>query len=550
MSKRRFFGTRIDQAFSQVNGRRPEFRVYLWNPNRTSIHEVVLDQARSPRYDITDWVMSIDLQENIVFENNDNAIASTATLNLVYEPYARPIEITERTLIDGAPVRIVSGDASVPEAEWVPVFTGVCRGVPSIDKHTRDANKPPMMIATIVDRAEKYITKTVTARSYEQGEDIGKAIVETAIEWMYLDRREIRIGHQGYDVGHPQSQLVDIEVLKGIADILFVVGKKPRFDSEGFLVAADTDLDRTPAREHPNRDGVISIRRQQMLSSVYNSVRLLGLDNNLTEVVEREKRLAHGSITAGYFETNVSETIYFSENDGKPGGGRRAKNTRLKNVKVSTVGGLFGENLTWTPTLEDDGYTTFGGVLSFDTGFDIAIRSFIVATWAAATIAQALATHQAIAHASAGDIASANTAATMADIAAGTATAAMIAFALSVTEMGRVYWEIHGNPFQNVYQQLSTVAALNGVLTEDIRERELRNDWFYSISTMRERAKQLLRRELIKGWSFEIAMLDDPLVDVDDLIKIGDEVYYITSIQRTLSRPPNGIMTLSAWRIA
>lgn len=543
MSKRRFFGTELDRILQQQARRTPSYRVLIWNPNRTNIHDVVLGVENSPAYDVTPFVVSASINENIVFENNDDAIASSLTLEVVYDDGAQPIPMTEKVWLDGTPIRIYQGEDGIPESDWVPLFTGTCKGVPTSDAYTRDPSRARTLRIVCVDRSEKYLNKVVTARAYDKGTDVGKAAVETAIEWMQLDRREIRIGLQDYEIGHPQSQLVDIEVMKGIAQILFTTGKKPRFDNEGFLVAADTDLDKAPSRIYETRDFIISIVRDQVLTSIFNSVRLLGIDDELTEIVERVKRLAHGSITAGFFEDKVRDVIYFSEQDGKEKGGRRAKNTFLAKSKVSAVGDLIGEDLKWTPKIEEDGYTVFEGVLSFNTGFAPELRIILAGQWIGATLASNSLRTEA-------DLDPTGSGATAAEALEVVADGLLLAQLLLMTEIGRVYWEVHGEPFQNVYKQLQATAQLDGVLTEDIREIEIRNDWLYDLDYMAERCRELLRRELIKGWAYSIDMLDDPLIDVDDVIEIEGQRFYVTSIRRQISRPANGKMQITAWRVS
>ena len=127
--------------------------------------------------------------------------------------------------------------------------------------------------------------------------------------------------------------------------------------------------------------------------------------------------------------------------------------------------------------------------------------------------------------------------------------AAMLGIILSLTEIGRVTYEIHGEPFNNVYQQLASTAALHGILTEDIVEIEFKNDWLYNQDVLVARSRELLRRELAKGWTYEIDMLDDPLIEVDDIIQIDGLRFYVTSISKRLARPSDGRMRLTAWRI-
>ncbi len=548
MSKRRFFGSQIDTVHLQPTNRMPGWRVFIWNKNRASIHDVVLGNPESPEYDISPWVMSINFSENIVFENNDDAMASSLTMEVIYDPEGDPIQITEKTMVDGTPIRVLQGDERVPVKNWVPIFTGVMRGVPTTTEFSRNQKSPKTLTISCVDRAEKYLNKVVTARAYDRGTDVGKVVVETAVEWMQLDRREIMIGEQGYSVGHEQNQLVDIEVLKGIAQALFTVGKKPRFNSDGFLVAADTDLDKAPARRYLSKDHIIAMTRSAVLTSINNSVRLLGLSNELTQVVERTKRLAHGTITAGFFEKSVRETIFFSEDDGKPKGGRRAKDTFLGKADVSTIGDKFGESLRWRPAIEEDGFTVFSGQLRFKTGHDPMVRVILIATWFVNAIIGYVFRSIADVAASESNVELTLVADIVANIAEIIAALAMMGIILSMTEIGRVDWEVHGDPFTNVYQQLAATAVTTGILTEDIKEIEIKNDWLFQLSYMQGIARELLRRELVKGWTYEIEMIDDPLIEVDDIIDVDGLKFYITSIRKRLIRPGTGVMKLTAWR--
>ncbi len=550
MSKARFFGTPIDLIF-RGSSRRPAYKVYLWNPNRAGISDVVLDQSESPRYDITPFVISVALRENISFENSDNAVATNATLTLNYLPDALPIPITERTLLDGAPIRIYQGDESVSDQDqWVPVFTGVIRGNPSAIEQARFERQPQTATVVAVGREENFLNTIITARAYEKGIDIGRAIVETAVEKMGLDRREIKIGLQDYELGHTQNQLVDIAVLKGIHQMLFTVGKKPRFDADGFLTAVDTDLDRAATRVLSN-DMIVEIRREQRSDSVNNSVRLVGLDNELTQVVEREKRLAHGETTSGFFESTVRKNVFFSENAGVNEGGRRALDTRLEE-KINALTSELGASIRWDPFLEPDDVSTFGGRLIFDTGFQPDLNAVLTGIYVGSKAAiVALETLIPVTEitVNSGAIAVRDLEIIAFEVAA---TSALVLILASMLALGRVEWEIFGRPFQNVFQQLAALATLDGVLSKDLKEIEFRNDWIYDLTVLVARARELLRRELAKAWRFRITMLDDPVLDVDDIIEVTSKRYYITSINRTMTRVSGPIqnMVLTAWRIA
>ena len=141
MSKRRFFGTPMDQVSLQPTNRAPAYKVVIWNPNRATIHDVVLGIQQSPEYDITAWVSDIQFTENIVFENSDDAIASQLSITLLHDTEADPVQITEKTLLDGTPIRVFQGDVRIPQNQWVPIFTGTCRGVPTTTEFSREPDR-------------------------------------------------------------------------------------------------------------------------------------------------------------------------------------------------------------------------------------------------------------------------------------------------------------------------------------------------------------------------------------------------------------------------
>jgi hypothetical protein len=545
VSKDAWFGTTLDGIWKSVSLRQPGFAVYIWNPNRTSVSDIVLGMAQSPRYEISQWVTSLNLKDTVAYEQENDSVVSSATIILNYDENALPIQITEKTLLDGTPIRIYIGDERIDRSEWVCVFTGMLQGNPAVAEEVRPQDSHREITVVAADRAAAFTNNVVTAFSYEKGQDIGRAAVETAVEFMALDRREVSIGAQDYLIGHEQSQLVDIEVLNGIYEILFCVGKKPRFDSLGFLIAADSDLDKPPTRVHKKKDLIKSIVRQQVNQSVFNSLRLLGLSNTLSIVEERLKRLAHGSITSGFFESAVRENVNFSENAGKDEGGRRARDTRLSREKINSLLGVgLDQNASWTPVIEDDGISCLGGQISFDTGYVAELRIALMATWYYLRTVELLAQFINL-----GELSIFVQAVFIGVFLA--EAAALLAMLQAFSTLGRLQWEVSGVPFQYVYKQLCSVAQLANLRTDQIKEKEMRNDWIYDITVLDERAQDLLKREIVKGWSYEITMLDDPILDVDDIIEVGDKKYYVTSINRAISRgsPDMGLMKITAWRV-
>lgn len=534
MSKRDLYDTVLDRIWTSPDERRPAFKVEIWNPSRTTIQDVVLGDAQSPAYDITDWVQQVEYYENIVFENNDEAVAGSVRLRVLYDEDALPIPLTEHTLGDGTPVRVYQGDKHVRDGDWPVVFTGTIRGNPSVEKHVRklDRAEPKAMVIIAFDRAEAYLNRVIVGRSYESGIDVGKACVETAIEQLNMLRREIGIGEQGYMFGHSKNQLVDIEALKGMYELLFPVGKKPKFDANGKLIAADTDLEKTPIRVYDDRALIESIFLDERLQSVNNSVSLLGLSNVLTSVEQKTQRLAIVNITSGYFERTVSDWVHLSDDQT-----RKAKDTYLRTIKEIGIGG----DAEWQPYYQEDGISVFYGKIRANTGYLPELSTLLTAEWVALELLAWV-----ISAESKGEASMIGILTKMA------AVAAMTTILLTMMKIGRGKYEIWGKPYQQVFQQLKSIAQIHDLRTETVREIEFRNDLLYDIDYMDERAKELLKRELVKGHTYSIVMLDDPVIEVDDVIEIESRRYYVTSISKTLTRPATtqALMRLSCWRIA
>ena len=597
MSKRQYIDGPIDALFQDITSLSPAFKIYIWNPNRCTLQDVVLEKAESPRYDITDWVVQGSLSENMVFESGDNASASGFSFEVVRDLAAEPIPISERTLLDGTPVRVYFGDTRVKEKDWVLMFTGYLKGSPSYVEAGRRARGIETMQLTAVDRAEKYMSKVITARAYERGTDIGRVCVETAIEFLRLDRREIEIGFQDYALAHSFNQIVDVEVLKGLHQALQTVLKKPRFSSEGKLVAADTDMDRPPVRIYNDNNRIIAIEKTPGKGMV-NSFRLLGLDKNVTRVLEQHKRLASSSLSTGFFEESPEFWVYFSEDQGTTPGqqGRIALHDTvaggdhmltldanmplgLKYINQWVAGSDFAK--ITDVKLEADGVSASAVKIRFRTPFNFLLFTgtavwWFFQTWAAYHARLEENMWRRCRDDSWGDLADKNGVITIPEGACvvngfpidmtpkdmvvhwrkisteaqRTADQLQMIMTSAMMTLSSIDWEIHGRPVANVYQQLSATAQLASVKTEDILEQQIQNDWFYDIAYMNIVAQHFLKRYMCMSWTYKITMIDDPLLEVDDIIEADNKKFYVTSINRLIGRPVGATVQLTAWRLS
>ncbi len=120
----------------------------------------------------------------------------------------------------------------------------------------------------------------------------------------------------------------------------------------------------------------------------------------------------------------------------------------------------------------------------------------------------------------------------------------------SMNYIGRGKYEVWGTPFEYVYKELVSRHQLVGLAPEAVRELELRNDFVSSMDDLDDLAYEHLKREMVKDQLFNIEMLDDPRVEVDDVIELdnGDR-YYVVSLHKAIARGKPPFLQLVCWKI-
>lgn len=546
MAIERYRGSRLDQIAGTTH-RRPAFRVVIWNPRLTNVQDVVRSQWSGVNLDVSAWVSDAQISQNQVFENNDDAVSARATVTFEVDDNAGVvvggfrIKIDHRLFRDGTPIRIYEGDRRIARQDWIPVFTGIVRGNPGADVAQRGQRRVRVQC---FGRAQMYQLQQIVGINWPYGTDLGDMAVDVAMIEMGLERDEIRFGVFDYSTRHKANALTQIGKMQGLHEIMRVVGRKPYFDAEGFLVSHDTSLFKPPAFAF-TRVQVSSIRRVQQLAQFVNSVEVIGLSDRMTKVENPVKPLAEVNATVGYFDSHYRETIWFSSDHN-----RRAQNTFISVVHGG--GGFLGSDVDWTPIDE------FSGRMDIDTGYAPELLSYIVTCW---SVLSGLEYFLDLAIDGAGTIPifggiAAGTLAVTRFVVQTAKAATMLAYQYIMTQIGRYRVIVYGEPFEYVFQELRAIAALSDVNAADVVERSETMHWLTRIDDVRARAKELLRRELVKTQTYEIEMPSVPALEVDDIIEIdtgGDfgfahpARFYVISIERSYERPSSAMMTLRAW---
>lgn len=526
--------TNLEQIWLSKD-RYPALRVEIWNPRKAKVQDVVLGRWRGFSLDISDFVERVQIQQNQVFENNDDAVSTRATIDIVYDNVGievgdTRIPITEKLFRDGTTVRIYEGDRRIARQDWPVIFTGVCRGFPSGDIAKRDKR---IIRCAAFGRAQSFQKQIIVGTNWEYDTDLGDMAVDIAMLEMGLQREEIRFGQFGLTTKHKANALTEIGKIQGLNEIMKHVGRKPYFDARGFLVSHDTSFDKPPVHIFDRSPVIVSISRAQNPNSTVNSVEVIGLNSVQKKVVHPSQPLAEVNATVGYFDSSFSENVYFSDDRT-----RRAENTFAVIVHGgSRIFGLSTGDVSWSPIDE------FSGKVQINTKYAPYIIGYFIYTfvflYALLIVSEA----------------SNNT--FMANFARILIAGTMMAILFTLSKIGRFRIVIWGETFEYVFEELRSISVLKNTSVADIAERSETMHFLSNIEDVKNRSRDLLRRELVKGMQYRIVMLSDPILEVDDIISIREPAFgldtfhdfYIISIGKSYQRGTNnpGTMEITAW---
>lgn len=514
--------------------RHPAFQVVVWNPNLVTINDVAAGTVSQAPFDMTPFVDSIDYNENIGFENGNDPTTPQAAFTFRRNP-ATGQDIRRGMIEDGVIVQIRQGDIRVIREEWIPIFTGTFRGRPG-DNPGSPAEGNENLTAVAFGREERHLNQVVTTEPFDSGTDLGDIAVAIAQRHMGLGQDEILFGNQGFTTPHLTNQIVEENALSALWQLLFPVGRKPRFDSLGRLIAVDVNLDKPAARIFSAGDFLIrSLEASPNDIEVNNSVVVKGLSATLTKAIQDSQLLTEFELTTGFFESSLDHRTYYSQDRTQ-----RAEETFLVERKP-----IRWSDADWAPIDE------FSGVIDVDTRHLRNVRSIIFAAWLVTQLAVATLDFL---FQEGGDLTSVlDFTGTIASIRLGlqlASLATMAALLWSMNFIGRGEFEIHGKPFEFVYQELVARHQMTGLALSEVREVEFRNDFIATIETLDAIAEERLRREMLKNQINTMTMMDDPVLEVDDIIETANgDRYYITSIRKRIQRGAENTMTITGWKV-
>jgi len=536
MSREMVPGTVLD-LISQSNRRWPLYRVLLHNPRCTTPNQVATDTYTVPPMDITAFIESISYTENIGFENLDNP--STTKISLVLRRHPQTgASIRSGLIEDGVIVQLFTGDLTVAIDDWICVFTGAFRGRPGDDPGT-PADQTEGLTAVAHGREERFLNLIITTESFPADTDLGVMAFNVAQEHMGLSMDECMFGALGFESKHLTNQLVEINALDALYQLGFPLNKKPKFDAKGRLRYVDSDLDKPAVRIYNDRALFKSIKASPNEIEVNNSVVLRGLDHNLTKAKSEAQRIDTFEAITGFFDDEYKEDKYYSQDHSQ----------RCEDTYLVTKHKISWSRAQWSEADE------FHGVVSIDCHTLFLARVIIFAVYLALQIVVAVIDlaiqvgGTAVADEPVITPSGPSTLAIWRSVLYVTSIVALAGLLWSMQFIGRGTYEIWGSPFEYVYQELMVRAKMIGMRLDEIREIEFRNDFVSDIETLEVLALEHLHREMLKNQTYDIVMMDDPLLETDDIIEIMGLRFYITGITRSIKAQSEPIIKLTGWLI-
>jgi len=529
-------GSRLNE-FAGAQTRKPRAQVLVVNPNRTTMNAVANGSNAEPWVDLSAFVESVALKWVVGYENgNDQGVPSAQIV--FHRAPNRGLNFREGLIQDGVIVQIRVGDDRVRKSEWEPVFTGKFRGTPGNDAGTR-ADKSEGFTATAYGREEQFLNLKIEATEAKPaGTDLGEIVFQIAVK-MGLTQGELLIGALGVVTQHETNQIADELALSALWQCLFPAGKKPMFDGRGRLVAVDFNLDKPATRIYSEGDFVIrSLRKTPNEIEVKNSVLMVGQNHNMTKLPQEAQQLNEVMPTVGFFEKSYSEKHWFSDD----------KKQRADDTRLVTKTKIIWSNGRWSQIDE------FKGRLSIDTHWLQAARIIIFVTWLAAQLAviaiELLIDEGVNPNTPITTSTGPTTLAILKSILSVISQVAMAFLLWAMQFIGRGRYQIWGKPYENAYQELEVRAQLPGLLPEQVREVEYKNAFISTMPALRAAAIERLRRELVKNQVYEIEMLDDPGLEVDDVFETSNgDRFYTLALARTLQRSGPSLMQVTAWKV-
>lgn len=321
---------------------------------------------------------------------------------------------------------------------------------------------------------------------------------------------------------HSNTQLANVTGWQMLETLYQPSGYEPYISANGVLKAISRDTTRSP-------DIVLSEERVRAITGSRGklpatAVRIKWLDPLLTKVTQQDQALTTETLTAGFFQPKVEQTVYFS-----PDRLQRAQSTYMV-IKQSCNSGLI-------PVAREDyaQRSDTAGRITLTNTYYSAI--FITAALLGAQAAGALP-----------DIAPTGGGPT---VPTGKITQAALLFAAMyvMSSIGSGSYEIRGLPYDWARARNTTEAYDDSAPEWSQKIIEIENDFVMNQSMSEAFAVRELLYQARSAVSYGAVIVDDPRVERGDILQLPDgSRLYVTGYSRELSRGAPAMLNVEGFK--
>lgn len=422
-------------------------------------------------------------------------------------------------ILQGRGIRLLEGFMDVPQAEWIPTFSGVVQGTYTWNL-VRGTNPSATVSVQSRESNQSWRQRFVTSKKYTVGTDYSVMFNDVAKDIMQLSDIEVLTPATWNFLFDKQvNQIVNISPWEGLTSLAQGGLLRLWFNGNGQLATYPLTVDRLPVLTLTN-DRINSYTQPGTESEVINKVIVTYLDNFLTKVKGDRTSLGTANVTTGFFDKEIRLDVKYSD-DGK----QRAENVELvvrNSINQNDLGISIGtENLV----INDE----FGGELvitvdAFVTGLAV---GGIAAIISAATIPDKVVT------------AGTPVAQTGFTISEGRVieAAGIVSVMVALMILGTGVYDVVGVPFDYAFLERRAIALIDNILFWEEKELEIRNEFISTAEHAHSLALQELLFEQSKLNPRNMVIQYDPRIEKGDILGIpGNLKFFVLGASRSLQR--------------
>lgn len=428
-------------------------------------------------------------------------------------------------------VHLKVGDVTVSTGDYVGIFWGHCRGQAGFSIDRQSLRRETTISAYWRRATPRYLKRRFTSTTYANAVDFGTIMLDVARDQMSLDGDEVERfpAVVGALTQFSVNSIVDLTPIEAIDKILEAIGLVSDFDGDGKLRTYNRDLRRAPDKVYPNLHLIGSVEIPQADTETYNSVKIIGLDKNITELDQAEQALARATIPVGFWRPSHEVEVFWSNDRSL-----RAHDTVLSietSVNNALIIGLGSEDYEET--------SAFGGRIS------VTIAGFLLTLLAVITVTVVL-----VFTIGDGVTTAPGTTTPLGSLLQGAALS-LIMYALALVSSGT--YEIKGIPILPVFKEISAVLTVEGTPDYLLNQKEVQNDWISTTDHLLQIALIELLFEVAQGKPREVTIVDQLDLEVGDIVQIPIGTtplrMWIDAIRRTLGREEVPMVQLSGYAV-